>query len=315
MLDPRLLRSFVTLADELHFGRAAERLHMAQPALTQQLHRLEKQLGCELLERSTRVVGLTTAGRAMLEPARLAVRAADQAERAVREAGAASPSLRVGVDVYLDDVIGSLTAYASEHTEVSIWISRVPEMQGQEMLAEGHLDAFVGFTPPAPSGRRSRVRAVEVPIMVMVSPEHPLTSAPRVDRAALRQHTIAIARQDQAPERFIYWVELLSEGAGREALTLREVGPPGPVGLAALTALVTAGEAVAFGPPATLSKLADGLRILPFDPPLSVPTYVSWNPGLSPLVDGFVDLYGAVHVGSPDLVELVVDPGGELGDR
>lgn len=121
MLDPRLLRSFLVLAEELHFGRAAERLHTAQPALTQQLQRLERQVGSRLLDRSSRAVELTAAGRAMLEPARAAVRAAGEAERAVREtAASAGRSLRVGVDVYLDGVVPSLTEYASEHAEVSL---------------------------------------------------------------------------------------------------------------------------------------------------------------------------------------------------
>lgn len=111
----------------------------------------------------------------------------------------------------------------------------------------------------------------------------------------LRESPIAIAGREQAPERFEYWVEILSEGQGRRALTLREVGPPGPVGQAALAALVEAGEAAAFGPPATLSRVADGQRILPLDPPLSVPTYVSWNAGHSDLVDAFVELYCSLH--------------------
>jgi DNA-binding transcriptional LysR family regulator len=83
IVDPRLLESFVVLADELHFTRAAMRLHVAQPALSQQIARLERQLGGALFERSSQGVALTEAGAALL--ARCAP-ALDQIEAGIEEA-------------------------------------------------------------------------------------------------------------------------------------------------------------------------------------------------------------------------------------
>src|SRR5918999_4671720 len=79
-LDPRLLRSFVVLAEELHFSKAAERLHMTQPALSQQIRRLELQLGVEVFERTRSSVRLSDGGRAILGAARGAVVAAETVE-------------------------------------------------------------------------------------------------------------------------------------------------------------------------------------------------------------------------------------------
>src|SRR5829696_944026 len=95
--DARLLRSFVVLAETLHFGRAAERLHVSQPTLSQQIGRLERQLGVALLDRSSRRVAVSAAGAAVLEHARAAVAAAKAVDAIAREhADGRRGSLRLG---------------------------------------------------------------------------------------------------------------------------------------------------------------------------------------------------------------------------
>jgi DNA-binding transcriptional LysR family regulator len=96
-MELRHLRSFVAVADELHFGRAAERLHIAQSPLSQQIQRLERQVGAMLFERNRRKVELTDAGHAMLTHAREALAQADLAETAARAAAAGrAGTLRIG---------------------------------------------------------------------------------------------------------------------------------------------------------------------------------------------------------------------------
>ena len=93
-LDLRLVEYFVAVAEELHFARAAERLHIAQPSLSQQIRRLEQQLGVVLLDRNSRRVELTPAGEALLRDGRKLLAQARRTADAVRTAGA--PGLTVG---------------------------------------------------------------------------------------------------------------------------------------------------------------------------------------------------------------------------
>src|SRR5688500_4928889 len=92
-LETRELRYFVAVAEERHFGRAAERLNMAQPPLSRAVQQLERRLGVVLLDRDRRGVSLTAAGVAMLAEARLALDAVDAVVRRTRRAAAPKPGL------------------------------------------------------------------------------------------------------------------------------------------------------------------------------------------------------------------------------
>jgi DNA-binding transcriptional LysR family regulator len=101
-LDDRQLRYFVAIAEELHFGRAAERLGMAQPPLSRAIKNMERQLGVQLLERTTRQVALTPAGEILLRDARTALDAITAATQRARNAGHPVPALRLALKADYD---------------------------------------------------------------------------------------------------------------------------------------------------------------------------------------------------------------------
>lgn len=123
-VELRHLRSFVAVAEELNFTRAAERLYLTQQALSSQIRQLEDRIGTKLLERDTRRVDLTPAGSALLESARPLIVGAEQAVAAAQQAGGQTRTLRVGfVAAVTHAQLGdALEAFAQANPDVNLRI-------------------------------------------------------------------------------------------------------------------------------------------------------------------------------------------------
>ncbi len=141
-MELRQLRYFVAVADELHFGRAAERLHISGPALSQQILALERTLGAELLLRDRRSVRLTEAGRSLLEDARRILALADDAEQRLRRRAADAPTLRLGYASWLPDNIHVL-AEPTVAVRVDEWV--LPSHAQADRVTDGSLDIAIAW--------------------------------------------------------------------------------------------------------------------------------------------------------------------------
>src|SRR6266498_3542983 len=140
-LDLRKLRYFVAVADRLHFGRAADELHIAQPALSRQIRALEQDLGASLFTRDRHGVALTDAGRQLLADAGPLLASAHAVRRRVSVAAHGSRlvvGFRTGIPV-----IPATQAFEARHPDVVVDVQRIEWDDQAAMLLDGRVD--VGY--------------------------------------------------------------------------------------------------------------------------------------------------------------------------
>ncbi|MEV4054724.1 LysR family transcriptional regulator [Amycolatopsis sp. NPDC049688] len=143
-MELRQLKYFVTVAEELHFGRAAERLHIVQPAVSQQVRRLERELGVALFTRTTRSVVLTEAGQRFLPEARAVLAAARRAEDSVVSSRPSEALVRLGTSEGLGDRLdGLLRAFARLCPSASLELLHAPTLDRLQRVRDGALDATI----------------------------------------------------------------------------------------------------------------------------------------------------------------------------
>ncbi|GIE28591.1 LysR family transcriptional regulator [Actinoplanes italicus] len=183
-MELRYVAAFVAVAEELHFGRAARRLQMAQPPLSQMIRQLEKELGVQLFERSTRSVRLTSAGESFLGPARQVLDDVDLAKRAVTSAGTGEYG-RVTIGFGGASSHAALPRLARAVRAAHPGIELVMKVQqyanvALDGVADGSLDLGFVRMPVTRAGVRTRV--IENDRLVCALPaDHPLAGKEEID--------------------------------------------------------------------------------------------------------------------------------------
>ena len=195
-MELRALRYFVTVAEELHFGRAAQRLNIVQPAVSQQIARLERELGVTLLDRSPRHVRLTEPGRRVLDAAREALAAADR----VRAAAAGPPTrIRIGSAPGLTGRLErAIDVLRAGNPALEVVLVDLPVPARLAAVRTGELDlALVRGTFTA-AGLRVQPAWSE-PLQVVLAPGHPVADRPVLTLAELVAYPLRFPARDLDP--------------------------------------------------------------------------------------------------------------------
>ncbi len=304
-MDLRHLRYFLAVAEELHFGRAAARLGIAQPPLSQAIRNLERELDVVLFERTSRRVALTPAGAALFVRAEALIAASQAAVEDVRRVGkGAAGTLSVGVmsAAMLDMLIAPLRRLRETAPGLEIDIRQMASEAQIVAIADGRLDVgLVDVTPraePFPRGRRriATETAWREAWLVALPPEHPLASARSLKLEALTDEPMMSL--PRAPATGFYdQVIALCQAAGFSPHILREVEQ-----LPALLTLVAAGHGIALVPACVHTAWRGAVRCVPLGPAPSIGVTLAWDAEASSA--GISAFRAAVRAVSPSLVRL-----------
>lgn len=272
-MDLRHLRYFIAVAEELHFTRAARRLHIAQPPMSRQIRELEEELGVTLFNRARRQVELTEAGQVFLVKARQVLRAAESAvletQRAERgETGKLAVGFFEQTAYTLLPPI--LRAFHQRFPEVDVQLRWFPVIGQVEALEQGEVDiAFV--RPVADLSALSKQLLLTESFVVAVPASH---------RFATRD---AVSIEECADERIINYTQHLApdyHAAIMRACALAGFVPQRPLDVGQVytaLGLVSAGVGIAFAPASVQRVRFDGLLYKPLrGQPLESVTYLAW---------------------------------------
>lgn len=290
MFELSQLRCFVAVAEELHFGRAAMRLNMTQPPLSRQVQLLERILGVVLLDRTSRSVRLTPAGRSFLIEARRILRLAESASLATRRI-ASGEAGRVAIGFTAASgysFLPKLVELARERLPtVDLALREMVTGEQIEALLTGRIDLGL-IRPPLNRPEFDKLRVMTEPLVAALP-----AGDPRLDKAVVSLADFdALPMIMYAPEGAGYFHGMLSglfDAAGVSPLQVQHMSQ-----IHSMLALVHARIGAAVVPEAAMRLHFDGVEFRPLDitPARPVELFVAWrrdndNPSLKPLLDLF----------------------------
>lgn len=213
MIELRHLRYFLAVAEELHFGRAAERLHMAQPPLSQQIRQLEAELGFKLFHRTRRQVELTAAGQSFLEDCQAILQRLDRAIQRGQQANRGElGQLSIGfVSSATYNVLPQiLREMRTALPEVTLKLRELTTDQQLAALKSGRLD--VGFVrPPVEESGFEELTVWREPLAIALPATHPLAANPEIPLRSLTHEPFILFPRPLAPGLYDHIISLCQQ--------------------------------------------------------------------------------------------------------
>jgi DNA-binding transcriptional LysR family regulator len=291
-MELRHLRYFVAVAEELHFRRAAERLHMSQPPLSQQIRQLEEEVGAQLLARNQHRVELTAPGAAFLGRAREildAVEAAALEARRVQrgEVGRLAVGF-VGSAMYsfVPELLG---AFREQHGDVALRLQELGTTEQLRQLEIGRID--IGFVRPRQPRPGLSIEPVYAePVMVALPELHPLAAAPRVHIHDLTGEPLVLLTRAGSPGLRKTLAQVTDQLGGEEVIVQEAAEMQTVIGL------VAAGVGISLVPESVRALQRSGVTYRPLaaDAP-TVELAAAWRTGDdSPVLAAFLALTRAM---------------------
>ena len=258
MLDLRQLHYFVVVVEEGQMTRAAARLHIAQPALSQAIAKLEAELGVRLFERHSRGVTPTEAGDAFCERAARALIAVEEAEEALDPWLQAAPRLVLGFPESAGDLARALIRrLMREHPDVDVETRHLLPAERLVAIKRGHIDAEIVYPPAGDEQFLEHLIALS-PRYVLVSEDHPLAGESTLTFEQIEHETLP-GRDPRVDERWAADAWLMKYRSSPPVLSAET-----PTSLDELWAVVSRGRAIVILPQFMVARLqGDGLRAIP----------------------------------------------------
>jgi DNA-binding transcriptional LysR family regulator len=297
-MEFRHVISFLAIAEELHFGRAAAKLHLTQPSLSLQLQRLERTLGVELVARTSHEVRLTAAGRAFEVQARAIVAQMDKAALTAREAAAGhSGTINVGYNFPAGQHVlpTTLTRMTADYPKVNVELTEKRTGPQMAALSSGELDVALVYGRPITSEFGYR-RLLRVQLVAVVGQDHRWAGRRGVPFAEVAQHQVVLFDRDQSPGMY----DAILSSAQRCGITLnvaRNLDDPGGTAIVVSVKPLVGFASMSRG--LSVSSNAPGVQpvvVQLYDPVPVIDLYAVWRVGdQNPLVEIFLECIEAVR--------------------